>query len=143
LKWGGVSRVFGEGQEKGNLPMQSRPMDRIALNAYSIWYRRPSGEKIVMYRSYPPLDILKSGRRELEIDCDGVLGHNVLSSVYNSQPFPATTTTTTHATPPCTSPIDTCCLPLTALHQPNVQGKGNTERPRQTQKETKLDPVVF
>ena len=52
--------IIGEGQEKGNLPMQSRPMDRIALNAYSIWYRRPSGEKIVMYRSYPPLDILKS-----------------------------------------------------------------------------------
>lgn len=37
-----------------------RPAWLMALKAYSTWYRRPSGEKIVMWRSKPallPLDI--------------------------------------------------------------------------------------
>ena len=37
--------------------------------------------------------------------------------------------------PPCTLPINTCCLRLTAPLQPKVQRKGNTERERPLQKQ--------
>ena len=35
-------------------PMDVIPAAFTALNAYSTWKRRPSGENIVMWRSYPP-----------------------------------------------------------------------------------------